>query len=387
MPSPLDRRVWLEAKSLSTNSYEVIILCPKSNLFPKIFEVIDNIKIYRYPQIIEGKNPISIFIEYVFSFLFLFFYQIYISFNYQIQIIQYCNPPDFLPLTSLGIRAFRNYKTVFDQHDVSPELWLAKGYSRKSIIYRILLFLESYSLKHCDHIIFASESFRDKALLNGTVTASKCTLIKTAPSRTFGDSVEQTSFKNNSHTRFIGYVGRMGSQDGLHILIEAFAFLVHEFEYKDIGLKLIGDGPQRKELEKLAKRLQVYELIFFLGYLSDEIDLCSELKSCELAVCPDLPTEMNHMASMNKITEYMALNLPIVQFNLKQNVMTAGKFSYVVLEANALQLAKGIQFILDDEKLAKSLAEGAKARFVNSLCWETQETKLIQVYNSIYALF
>jgi glycosyltransferase involved in cell wall biosynthesis len=386
MTSPLDRRVWLEANTLKDFGCNVVIVCPNSRMFPKLKETIDGISIFRYPQLIEGKSIVTTALEYLIASFFLFFYHIWIVFKCKVNVIQYCNPPDFLFMFGFLAKRALGVSLIFDQHDLSPELLLTKGFSKKSILYKLLDKLETLCMKNVDAVVFASHSFLIKSVQKKALRTTNYNVIKTGPKRDFGKSYERLEFKNEEIDFSVGYVGRMGSQDNLSVLLEAISIIVFEFNFTKIELKLVGDGPECLKLRNLAKKLRIERHVQFLGYISEETRISRVLKECTIAVCPDFPNEMNSKASMNKITEYMALELPIVQFNLEENVRTSGGFSKVVKENSSYALASAIMELLNDSELRSHLAKGAKDRFLKLLCWESQEKKLLEVYARVLGI-
>ena len=50
LPVPLDRRVWLEATTLTAHGYQVSVICPTGRGWDKPYEVIEGVHIYRYPE-------------------------------------------------------------------------------------------------------------------------------------------------------------------------------------------------------------------------------------------------------------------------------------------------------------------------------------------------
>jgi len=315
----------------------------------------------------------------------LFLYQIFLALIYRIDVIQLCNPPDFLIFSTLGARILHNPYIVFDQHDVVPQLWIAKGYSQDSAFFSILNWLEIYTAKHCDLMICASESFREKVLRSGIKMKRDVRVVKTAPRANFGSEFRVQTGVPDIQT--IGYLGRMGSQDGVSILLKAFSNLVKDQSATEIELILIGDGPERKALEAEAVQLGIREQVNFLGYIADENSLCEKLLACQLAVCPDMPNEMNQMASMNKITEYLALGLPIVLFDLRENVRTVDECSIIVKEPNPVALAEGMRSLLYNHDLRNTLSERSRQRFVQYLSWDRQEHKFISAYENLFSNF
>lgn len=67
----------------------------------------------------------------------------------------------------------------------------------------------------------------------------------------------------------IGYVGQLIERKGLMVLLEAFA----QLGIPRRKLALIGEGPQRAELEARAKALGIAEQVHFFGFRSDRLAL------------------------------------------------------------------------------------------------------------------
>ena len=65
----------------------------------------------------------------------------------------------------------------------------------------------------------------------------------------------------------VGYVGQLISRKGLPVLLEAFAKL----RAPKKKLVLVGDGPQRAELEQQVARLGMQEQVTFFGFRSDRL--------------------------------------------------------------------------------------------------------------------
>ena len=175
----------------------------------------------------------------------------------------------------------------------------------------------------------------------------------------------------------------MGSQDGIETLIEAFSIVLSQVSNFALELTLIGDGPERAELEKKSRLLGSYPNTQFYGYISDESELCKLLSASDIAVCPDLPNGMNEISSMNKVSEYLAMGLPIVQFNLEENVKTAQGCTVIAYHNNSQSLAEAMIKLINDPILRKNLSFQSRRRFLQALTWEVQEAKLIESYRRL----
>jgi glycosyltransferase involved in cell wall biosynthesis len=87
--------------------------------------------------------------------------------------------------------------------------------------------------------------------------------------------------------------------------------------------------------------------VCFTGRVSDE-DLLEILSSSDVCVNPDRPSEMNDLSTMIKITEYMALGKPIVQFDAKVGRFSAQEASlYAAKDEGVADFAAKIIWLLD----------------------------------------
>jgi glycogen(starch) synthase len=64
------------------------------------------------------------------------------------------------------------------------------------------------------------------------------------------------------------FVGRLVSTKGARLLIEAAGILKNK--HREFQVKIIGDGPEGQELEKLVRDLDVQDRVQFLGHIPDE---------------------------------------------------------------------------------------------------------------------
>ncbi len=102
--------------------------------------------------------------------------------------------------------------------------------------------------------------------------------------------------------RFV-YAGRLGKEKNVDTVIRAFSKVSEEAE-----LVIIGDGPARKDLEKLAGDLGISDRVRFTGYLEHEELLKSDLLGRATAFVSASTTETQGLV----ILEAMALGCPVL---------------------------------------------------------------------------
>ena len=69
LPVPFDRRVWLEATSLTRAGHAVSVICPKLKGYVQSYERLDGVDVYRYPAPIQGTGALSFALEIAAAFL------------------------------------------------------------------------------------------------------------------------------------------------------------------------------------------------------------------------------------------------------------------------------------------------------------------------------
>ncbi len=124
----------------------------------------------------------------------------------------------------------------------------------------------------------------------------------------------------NGRRYLVGYVGVMGAQEGIDLLLQSVRHIVAS-QRQDVQFVLVGGGTELEALKAMAAEMGVADYVTFTGRAPDA-DLLTALNTADVCVNPDRANEMNDKSTMNKIMEYMALGKPIVQFDLKE-----GRFS------------------------------------------------------------
>ena len=158
VPAPLDRRVWPEALTLREYGFQVCVISPKGQTkYRESHEYIDGIHIYRYSLPRVKSKYAAYFVEYGVSLIMMFLLSFKVWLRHGFDVIHTANPPDIFFLIGLFYRPFGK-KFVFDQHDLTPELFKVMAKGRMQSIYKFLLFLERCTYRAAHLVITADES-------------------------------------------------------------------------------------------------------------------------------------------------------------------------------------------------------------------------------------
>ena len=131
----------------------------------------------------------------------------------------------------------------------------------------------------------------------------------------------------------------------------------------------------------MARGLQGY--FTFTGALYGE-DLLRALNSCDIGVSPDPKNPMNDISTMNKVMEYMTLEKPVVQFDLKEGRASAGEASVYAAANDPTDFARKISELIDDPERGKRMGKIGRERVLDKLSWAHSVPQLLAAYDRIF---
>lgn len=302
LPLPFDRRVWQEANTLKENGAEVSIICPQMNGYTKKHEVINGIDIYRHPLPHEASGAKEYLVEYSTALLWEFWLSLKIFFRKRFHVIQGCNPPDLIFLVAMFFKLF-GVKYVFDHHDINPELYIAK-YNKKGFFYKVLILAERLTFAIADYSMATNESYKEIAIKRGKMPAEKIQIVRSGPKLDRLKLTAGNQMYKKGRKYLVGYIGVIGDQEGLDLLLESIKFITER--RTNIQFGIIGGGTDLEKIKKLTIDMGLESYVDYYGRVDDET-MVDVLNTADVCVNPDRPTDMNNLSTMNKIMEYMAL--------------------------------------------------------------------------------
>lgn len=383
LPVPLDRRVWLEATTLTANGYEVSVICPTGKGWDKHYELIDGIHIYRYPEPVEAHSgAVAYAKEYLHSLWHWFRLARRVRRERGFDVIQGCNPPDLVFLLGLWYR-LRGVRYLFDHHDVCPELFEAK-FGRKGVFYGVMRIWERMTFACASVSIATNESFRAIALSRGRMPPEDVFVVRSAPKiEKFEIRPADPAMRKGAGT-VLGYVGVIGQQEGMDLLVAAAEILIRGMGRHDVHFIIVGFGPEVPNVQADVAGRGLSGHFTFTGPLYGE-DLLRALNSCDIGVSPDPKNAMNDISTMNKVMEYMTLEKPVVQFDLKEGRASAGDASVYAAANDPADFAARIAELMDSPERRSEMGQIGRKRVLERLSWAHSAPHLLAAYDRIYA--
>lgn len=383
LPVPLDRRVWLEATSLTAAGYEVSVICPTGRGWDKHHEVIEGIHIYRYPEPVEAHSGAMAYArEYLHSLVHWFRLARKVRREMGFDVIHGCNPPDLVFLLALWHRP-RGVRYLFDHHDVCPELFEAK-FGKRGLLYKVMRLWERLTFACASVSIATNESFRAIALGRGGMRPEDVFVVRSAPKvEKFEIRPADAGFRKGAGT-VLGYVGVIGQQEGMDLLVAAADHLIRGLGRQDVHFLIVGFGPELPMVEADVARRGLADWFTFTGALYDE-ELLRALNSCDIGVSPDPKNAMNDISTMNKVMEYMTLEKPVVQFDLTEGRASAGEAALYARANDPVDFADRIVWLMDHPDEARAMGKAGRARVLERLSWAHSIPNLLAAYDRIFA--
>jgi glycosyltransferase involved in cell wall biosynthesis len=387
LPVPFDRRVWLECQALTSAGYRVAVVCPKGKGDPG-YQVIDGVQIYKYKPYAPGGSKLSFVAEYAYSFLATAWHALKARvrggvIGGRFAVIQACNPPDIFWPIALAFRVERT-KFVFDHHDLCPELFLSRFENPPALPYKGLLWLERRTFRTAEHVISTNESYRQIAIERGGKSPDDVTVVRTGPDPERLKRGPADEELKRGRKYLATYIGVMGPQDGVDIAVRAADVIIREFGRDDIAFTLIGSGDSYDELVALRDELNLQGHVEFTGRAPDEL-VTKIMSTADAGLSPDPKNPLNDVSTMNKTMEYMAFELPVVAFDLRETRVSAQDAAVYATPNDVHEYAKALVALLDDEAARAQLGKLGRARVEDELAWSHQERAYLGVYQRLTA--
>ena len=167
-----------------------------------------------------------------------------------------------------------------------------------------------------------------------------------------GIDFEKISNSNIKSDEFdLVYMGRLKDHKNVDHLVRAVSLLNEMGDF--VTLQIIGDGPERKNLEALVKELNISDNVKFHGGIESDIEAYSRMKASRLFVHPSTKEGGGSIT----VLEANACGLPVVTYRhengISEELISEGINGYRVDEINPRALADKVRYLFLEEDLGK----------------------------------
>ncbi len=176
------------------------------------------------------------------------------------------------------------------------------------------------------------------------------------------------------------YVGRLVPIKGVHLALAAFARLLHR--HPGARFTVVGDGPERPRLQRIAESLDITHAIEWRSWLPRE-EVMALYPEHDVFLFPSL-----HDSSGNAVLEALASGVPVVCLNLGGPAVLVDDSCGMRVTARSeeeavMGLAHALLALADDPRRRARMARAAAARARREYSWAAQTERMNRIYAEV----
>lgn len=384
---PMDQRVRREAETLKENGALVDVICLRDEN-EMVFDIYDNISIYRVPQKIERSGGYFLYFLRYLMFLFLTTVLLTILFiKKRYKVVHVHSIPDYEVFCAFVPKLF-GAKIILDLHELMPEIFATKfdlPVNSKKVNYAKIL--ENLSVRFSDFTISTSQ-IRKKKLRERT-KKENIDVIMNLPKKNIFKQRDMTDFiqENDLKGSFIViYVGRLDPVRELDVVVKAIKYI--EEKVPKVKFIFCGTGEQKyiASLQKLISDLNLEEKVIMRGYVPQEYILnyieLSNVSICPYRHYPKLEDVLDGVSS-TKIFEYLLVPKPVIFADSSVNRKELENLVLFYKSGDYRSLGDRILEVYENEKEFKKMALRAQEDLFKRYDPESNERKIVEIYENL----
>ncbi|AFZ36676.1 glycosyl transferase group 1 [Stanieria cyanosphaera PCC 7437] len=267
-------------------------------------------------------------------------------------------------------------------HPLILSVWGSDVYDfpATSFLHRTLV---AANLRQADWVCSTSEVMAKQTL-------SICPELPNLSITPFGIDIDKFSPRSTLRDKnylTVGTVKRLTSKYGIDILLKAFAHArtmainYHPEIANQLRLMIVGDGSQKKELESLAKQLQIQNITNFVGAVPHE-QVPHYLNQMDIYVAASrLDSESFGVA----VLEASACGLPVVVSNAGglPEVVADGVTGYIAPKENVQATAKAILQLIQNDRDRILMGLAGRKLVCDRYVWQNNVELMQQIYQKL----
>jgi glycosyltransferase involved in cell wall biosynthesis len=175
-------------------------------------------------------------------------------------------------------------------------------------------------------------------------------------------------------------IGHLLHWKGFHLGLTAFARCVEKFPNAEYWI--IGDGPERRNLERLVRRFSLTKKVTFWGSLSRQ-QVLEKLQNCHVLVHPSL-----HDSGGWVCLEAMSAGLPVICLDLGGPSLqvtdeTGFKIQAISPEQAVKELADAMCRLAQDTSLRWRMSKAGRQRLIDYFDWDKKGEGIRDIYQQV----
>lgn len=353
-----DQRVHKSCLALQKTGFEVLLVGRKMRNSPEI-----NSRPYSFKRmkLVFEKGPLF----YAEFNLRLFFFLLWKKSDLYLS-----NDLDTL-LPNFLISKFRQKPLIFDSHEYftgTPEL------ADRAFVRKTWKSIEAFIVPGLKEMITVNDSI---AGLFYKEYGIKAKVVRNIPqSLHLNEKLQRKDLGMPENKKILVLQGSgINVQRGAEELIKAVALL------PEVHLMIIGGGDVIKQLQQLAKNLEIVERVQFLPRIP-YVEMMNYTRNADLGLTLDKDTNINYRFSLpNKLFDYIQAGIPVLASPLPEikKIIEAYDIGSFIVNHEPENIAKAIKDAFSEAESYKRWKSNTK-KAAQALNWETEEKILLDIY-------
>ena len=343
---------------------EVDLVCAAGSEGVRRLEDKPGLRLHRIPVHHRRGHVLRYLVEYTTFFLAALTVVSLLTMRRRYLAVQVDNLPDSLVLTALVPR-LRGVRVVFNMFELTPEMVTARfpvGPGR--ILVGVARWVERLATRWADHVIVVSEECFRRVRGRG-VPVSKLSVVLNTTSLVPADRGLRA--EPTGDASFLVTHSTLVKRYGVDVAIRAFTLL--RPAWPGLTLRVIGDGEQRADLERLAAELGVAGSVEFTGQLPWPETL-AHVRTAAIGIVSVLADGYGEVLLPTKLLEYARLGVPAACSRLLavEHYFPDDALAYFPA-GDDQELAARLERLLRDREAAAAQAKRA-LEVVQGMRWE-----------------
>lgn len=245
---------------------------------------------------------------------------------------------------------------------------------------RLARWSEESAWRGADHVLVVTETLAEHVRRSG-VPDERIEVVPNAINRRSFDSAPDAETAKRrlglDGKLVLGFVGFLRDWHGLDRVVR----FVARSRAADIVFLIVGDGPSRAGLERLARRLGVTDRVRFTGVVPRE-KIPEHIAAFDVALQPDVV----EYASPLKIYEYLAVGRPVLAPAVRNilAVIVSGENGLLFERGDDASFGSALDRLCRDAGLRKRLGENARKTIAEKgMSWESNARRVLDLFRRL----
>ena len=232
--------------------------------------------------------------------------------------------------------------------------------------------IKRFLIRGANAYITTSEEAKENLIFYGVIKDKIFIAPLSCPDFFYRENIQINNSFIKPFEKYILFIGRFEEYKGVMYLLEAFKLLRGKYNYKNIGLLLIGSGSLEKKVQNWVTDNQLDKWIKIENWKPYE-DLPQWYFNALMFVCPSFYEPWAFV-----VNEAMAAGLPVIAtqaVGAARTLIKNRENGFIIKEKDSEELALKMKELLENETLRRKIANNA---------YETQKKYTIDKISDIY---